>query len=807
MLKSCLKIAWRNLSRNRFSSVINIGGLTVGLSVAMLIGLWIYDELSFNKYHHNYDRIVQVMVRGQDPKEGPFIDNSVQYPLATELQAHHKNQFSHIVRASWVSDYILSAGEKKLSRTGQFMDDGAPEMLTLKMVEGTWQGLKDPHSVMLSSSTAQALFGNANALDQTVMINNKVPVKVTGVFEDLSKNTHFKNISFFSTWNLFVLQNEWIQKRALNDWNNHFVKLYAEIKPGYRLETVTARIKDIELRNIKKLENFDEQVARNPQLFLHPMKNWHLYPFKGGITDDKPVRMLWLVATIGMFVLVLACINFMNLSTARSEKRAKEVGIRKTVGSLRSHLVYQFFGESFLVVLVSFLFAYALVHFSLPWFNELAAKEMKMPWRDSYFWLTSIAIILITGVLAGSYPALYLSSFKPVKVLKGTFKMGRLALLPRKALVIVQFSVSVALIISTIVVYRQLEFAKNRPVGYSREGLIMLEMKSDAFRGKHELFHTELLKTGIVESVSESMGKVTEVTSGNNGFDWLGRDPSKEESFGTLAVSHDHGRTLGWQFTAGRDFSRNYETDSSGVVINEAAAKYIGIKDPIGATITWKWRNNPLKPYTILGVIRDMVMESPYEPVEPTLFFVKALNGGVSWMNVRIKPGVAAHQAIPKIEAVFKKLVPSVPFDYKFVDQDYALKFAAEEQISKLAAFFAVLTVFISCLGLFGLSVFVAEQRTKEIGVRKILGASIYNLWSLLSKDFVVLVIISLFIAAPLSYYFMHNWLQDYQYQTELSWWIFAIAAGLALVISLATVSFQAIRAAITNPAKSLKIE
>ena len=809
MLKNYFKVAWRNLVRNKVSSFINIGGLTVGLSVAMLIGLWVYDELSFNSYHQNHERIAQVMVRGNDPKEGAFINNSVQYPLATELQTQYKSHFRHIVRASWVKEYILSAGEKKLSRTGQFMDEGAPEMLTLKMLEGSWSGLKDPHSVMLSASTAKALFGDVKALDRLIMINNKIPVKVSGVYDDLPQNTQFKDIKFFSTWDLWVSENDWIKKRATNDWNNHFLKLYAEIQPDTDFKTVESSIKDIELQNIKNLENFKEQIARTPQLFLHPMKSWHLYPFNfnTGITDDKPVRMVWLVAIIGMFVLVLACINFMNLSTARSEKRAKEVGIRKTIGSMRSQLMYQFFSESFLVVVVSFGLAYVLGNLSLPWFNNLAAKEMKMPWGDFSFWLISLGFIIITGVLAGSYPALYLSSFKPVKVLKGTFRMGRFASIPRKSLVIIQFSVSVALIISTIVVYRQIDFAKNRPVGYSREGLVMLEMKSDDFSGKHDLFRTEFLKTGVVSELSESMGKVTQVASGNNGFDWRGRDPNKDESFGTLAVSHEHGRTVGWQFLAGRDFSRDYAGDSAGVVINESAAKYIGLQNPVGETISWKWRDNQPQPYKILGVIRDMVMESPYEPVEPTLFFVKALNGGVSWMNIRIKPGVAVHQAIPKIEAAFKKIVPSAPFDYKFVDQDYALKFAAEERISKLAGFFAVLAVFISCLGLFGLASFVAEQRTKEIGVRKVLGASVYNLWRLLSKEFVMLVMISLIIATPVAYYFMHNWLQDYQYRTELSWWIFAAAGVAALVITLLTVSFQAIKAALANPVRSLRSE
>jgi ABC-type antimicrobial peptide transport system permease subunit len=707
-----------------------------------------------------------------------------------------------------VQDYILSAGEKKLSRTGQFMDEDAPEMFSLKMLKGNWTGLRDPYSIILSASTANALFGNVDPIDQTLLINNKMNVKVTGVYEDLPINTQFKDIKFFSTWKLWVSENDWIQKRATNDWHNHFLKIYAEIHPGTDFETVSNNIKDAELQNIKNLENYKEDVARKPQVFLQPMSSWHLYPLtREGITDEKPVRMVWLVSIIGMFVLLLACINFMNLSTARSEKRAREVGIRKTIGSVRSQLVFQFFSESLAVVILSFVLACFLVNISLSLFNNLAAKEMNVPWNDFYFWLISVGFIFFTGLLAGSYPALYLSSFKPVKVLKGTFRSSRLATIPRKTLVVLQFTVSVALIISTIVVYRQLQLGKDRPVGYTREGLIMIEMKSDDFHGKYDLFRTEFLNTGVVTELSESMGKVTEVVSGNNGFDWTGRNPNKEESFGTLAVTHEHGKTVGWQFITGRDFSRDYTSDSTGVVINESAVQYMELKNPVGETITWKWKDNQPQPYKILGVIRDMVMESPYDPVEPTLFFVKALNGGVNWINIRIKPGVAMSQALPKIESVFKKLVPTAPFDYKFVDQDYALKFAAEERISKLAGFFAALAIFISCLGLFGLATFMAEKRTKEIGVRKVLGASVFNLWGLLSKEFVTLVIVSFLIAVPVSYYLMHTWLENYQFRTDLSWWIFAAAGGGALVITLLTVSFQAIRAAVANPVKSLRTE
>lgn len=807
MIKTYLKIAWRNLVKNRISTFINIGGLAVGMAVAMLIGLWIYDELSFNKFHENYDRIAQIMTRGVDAKNGPYVNNSVQYPLATELQTTYKNNFDQVIRASWVQDYILSERDKKLSAKGQFVDAGAPELFSFKMLEGTWNGLRDPYSIMLSASVAKALFGNRDPLDQMVLISNHTSVKVTGVYEDFPVNSQLNFVKFFSPWPLWEIKNDWIKKSA-NNWDNHFLKIYAVIKPGLNFESVYNNIRDAELQNIKKLENSKDAVARNPKVFLLPMKDWRLHPIdREAVIDDKPVRMVWMVATIGVFVLLLACINFVNLSTARSEKRAKEVGIRKTIGSMRWQLMYQFFAESFLVVILSFVLSCLLASLSLPWFNNLSGKEMFLPWNNFYFWLISAGFIFITGILAGSYPAFYLSSFKPVSVLKGTLHSGRLAALPRKTLVVVQFTVSVALIISTIVVYRQIQYAKDRPVGYDREGLIMLDMRSDDFNGKYDLLRTELLSTGVVSNMSESMGKLTEVVSGNNGFDWKGKDPNKGESFGTLAVTHEHGKTVGWQFIDGRDFSRAYAGDSSGVVLNESAAKYMELQHPVGETITWKWNNNKPVPYIVLGVIKDMVMRSPYEPVEPTMFFIKPLNGGVSCINIRVKSGVFMNNALPKIETVFKKLIPSVPFDYQFVDEDYASKFAAEERIGKLAGFFTILAVFISCLGLFGLASFVAEQRAKEVSIRKVLGASIFSSWRLLSKEFIVLVVISLLIAVPLSYYFMHNWLRDYQYRAALSWWIFALACAAALLITLLTVSFQAIKTAMANPVKSLRSE
>ncbi|MBX2923405.1 MAG: ABC transporter permease [Chitinophagaceae bacterium] len=801
MFKNYFKTAWRNLIKNKISSYINIGGLAVGMMVAMLIGLWVWDELSFNKYHKNYDRIAQVM-KYANYDDGPNVNKNLPYPLTIELKEKYTRHFKHVVTARQQEEFDLSAGEKKVAKTGQFIDAGAPEMLSLKMLKGSRAGLEELHSIILSASTAKALFGDADPMGKPMKINNRIDVKVTGVFEDLPLNSQFHSVQFFSPFDLDATANNWIREQS---WDNQFLLTYVEINTNTDFESVSASIKDAEISITKNLENYARQAKRKPQLFLNPMSQWHLYSeFKNGLRENGPIRFVKLIGSIGGFVLLLACINFMNLSTARAEKRAKEVGIRKTIGSVRLQLIGQFFSESLLVALLAFILSVFLVVISLPGFNVLATKQLSVPWATPGFWLCSLGFILLTGLLAGSYPALYLSSFSPVKVLKGTFRAGRFAAIPRKILVVIQFTVSTTLIIATIIVYRQISFAKDRPVGYARDGLLMVQKKSDDFYGKFDLFNTELKNTGVVTAIAESGGKITGVWQGNNGFDWKGRDPSFDPHFGTLGVTYEYGQTVGWQFIAGRDFSKEIASDSTSFVISESAAKLMGMENPVGEFLRWEtpWRKG--RTYKIIGVIKDMVMDSPFEPIVPTIFRVES---SLPWINIRINPAVSAGEALPKIEAVFKRLVPSAPFDYKFADTEYAAKFATEERIGKLSGLFAILAIFVSCLGLFGLASFVAEQRIKEIGVRKVLGASVFDLWGLLSKDFVVLVIISLLIAAPIAYYFMYNWLQNYPYRAKMSWWIFGATGLVSLLITLCTVSFQAIKAAIANPVGALRTE
>jgi len=808
MFRNYFKMAWRNLVKNKASSSINVAGLAVGMAVAVLIGLWIWDELSFNKYHQNYDRIVQLVQKEKFPGNINVTDH-MPYRLVDELKTNYRGNFKHILTATEPGNYYLSTGEKKIVQTGQYIEAGAPEMLTLKMLRGSWGALNDPHSILLSASAAKAIFGNTSPLDKTMKVSNTwdvhttTDVKVTGIYEDLPQNAQFHPIQFFMPWELYAAADK---RLSTMTWDDHRFLIYAELQPGADLDKVSANIKDAELKVIRHLDDMKREVAANPEILLNPMKNWHLYSnFKDGVADKGPIQFVWIVGIIGGFVLLLACINFMNLSTARSEKRAAEVGIRKAIGSARGQLISQFFSESLMVALLAFMIALVLALVALPMLNDLSAKQIIIPLTNIWFWFACLSFVVFTGFLAGIYPALYLSSFQPVKVLKGAFRAGRLASLPRKVLVVAQFTVSVILIICTVVIYKQLIFGKDRPVGYSRDGLIIVPMQSIDYLGKENVIRNELKNTGAVTEVAESESPVTGISSSNDGFNWKVRSPGSEEKFGTLTVTAEYGKTIGWQFTNGRDFSSSSAADSSGFVINEAAARYMGLKSPVGETIHWKSKwNNVDKDYRIIGVIKDMVMESPYDAIKPTIF---RLGGNLNWIFIRINPQVSVSSALPKIAAVFKTIVPSVPFQYNFADEEYAKKFVAQEQIAKLTGFFSALAIFISCLGLFGMAMFLAEQRTREIGVRKVLGATVFTLWRLLSKDFLALVIISLLIAAPMAWYFMSKWLQGYQYRTPISWWIFAVTAAGVLAITLLTVSYQCIKAALANPVRSLRSE
>ena len=801
MIKNYFKIAWRNIIKNKASSFINIGGLAVGMAVATLIGLWMYSELSFDKNFPNHDRIAMVM-QNQWINNETDTWNSQAYPLGPDLRSEYGSDFKHVIMASWTGGHILSYADKNLKISGNFMEPGITDMLSLKMIRGSRNGLNDPKSILLSASSAKAIFGDADPMDKTIKIDhdNVLTVKVTGIYEDLPENSSFGDLTFISPWALLV-KDQHYDTRFNNPWGASWFQILVQITDNAGMNKVSDKIKDLKMKDLMRTHNSDARFK--PVLFLHPMNNWHLYSdFKNGVNTGGRIQYVWLFGIIGVFVLLLACINFMNLSTARSERRAKEVGIRKSIGSMRSQLIAQFYSESMLIAVLSFILSLLLTQLCLPLFNDLADKQMQMPWGSAMFWLTGAAFALLTGLIAGSYPALYLSSFNPVKVLKGTFRVGRLAAIPRKILVVLQFSVSIVLIIGTIVVFNQIQYAKNRPVGYNRYGLVTVPIQNDVIGKQSEVVKNDLLASGVVASVSKSGSKISDWYPSNGGFKWEGKDPGLQENFKALAITPEFGKTVGWQIKEGRDFDPSRVSDSSAIIVNETCVKYLGFKNPVGKTLTWLGSGD----YKIIGVVKDMVNQSAYEPIEQTFYFVSA-HWSLNDFDIRINPNVSTHDALAKIGAIFKKYDPSTPFEYSFVDEDYAKKFDNEERISKLASAFATLAIFISCLGLFGMASFSAEQRVKEIGVRKVLGATVFNLWRLLSKDFIVLVAISLIIAAPVAYYFMSKWLMNYTYRQGIGWWVFAVTAVGAIVITLATVSYQSIKAALANPVKSLRSE
>lgn len=791
MYRTYLKVGWRNLLKNKGYSVINISGLALGMTVAILIGLWVWDELSFNKYHKNYDRIAAVM------QNATYVDKvetwtSESYQLGAELRNTYGSNFRYVVMSSFTQNPILSHKERALTKTGYFMEADGPEMLTLKMKKGVRTGLKDPRSILLSESTAYALFGEEEPLGQIVMIDNQFDVRVAGIYEDIPNNSSFNNMLFVASLDLLTKNSS----RNLS-WFNNWLEVYIQLEENVDMASASNAIKDAKLKNVGP-----DLIKFKPELFLHPMPKWHLYSeFKNGVSTGGRITIVWLFSVIGAFVLLIACINFMNLSTARSEKRAKEVGVRKVAGSLRGQLVRQFFIESFLMVLLAFVLSLVLVQLTLPWFNEVAGKTIGVIWANRWLWIFGLCIVFITAFISGSYPAFYLSSFRPSKVLKGTPQVGRTASIPRKVLVVVQFTVSVILTVGAIVIYQQIQFARNRPLGYSEGGLVIIPMKTNEVKQHYQVLRNELIGTGLVSEVSRSECMVTNMYWSDYGFDWKGKDPAMQDNVYRGAVDFEFGKSVDWKIKEGRDFSRDIASDSSAMILNEAAVAYMGLKEPIGEQVRIYGID-----YNVIGVVGDMVSQSLYQPAQQTYFVIDRFNR-FEFINVRVKAQAGVSNAIAEIERIFQRNNPATPFEYRFADEQVAEKFAFEARVGKLAGAFAVLAIIISCLGLFGLAAFVAEQRTKEIGVRKVVGASVLSVWKLLSKDFVILVLISCLVALPLSYYLMTGWLQQYSYRTPISWFVFVATTLSALLITLVTVSYQAIKVAMMNPVNSLRSE
>lgn len=783
MFGSYLTIGWRTLLRNKGYSAINIGGLAAGMAVTILISMWIYDELSFNKSFEKYNRIGEVAYHNGD---GTNFSNPI--PLAWELRENYSQDFERVALFTWPQEIAIASGQNKFKSSGTFVESAFTEIFSFNMIYGIRSALTEPNTILISGSLSKKLFGDIDPIGQTLRLKDLIDVRVGGVYRDFSPNTEFNGIDLFGSWEIALSWVTWMRE-SQDRWDNNSHKIYVQLKEGVTFEEISAKIKDIKKRHIGP-----EQLKYNPEAFVHPMSKWRLYSeFQNRkiITSDK-LEMVWLYGIIDCFVLILACINFMNLNTARSEKRAKEVGIRKTMGSLRGQLITQFLSESFITVTVAAVFAIGLVLLALPYFNEIAGKQISFPWNAPAFWLAVLCFIFIAGLIAGSYPALYLSSFRPIKGLKlqGNSR-------PRQILVVIQFTVSMILIVGTIVIYQQIHFAKERPVGYTRQGLIKVFMDTGDLFAHYDVIRNELIQTGAAADMAKSSGPVTEVWTNTYSMAWEGKPEGMESRVSINWITPTYGNTVGWKVIEGRDFSEEMASDSLAVVINRSAAKYMGFKDPIGKEVD--------NHFHVIGVIEDLTIGSPYEPVRPTVYF--NLDENMYVINIRLNPSMPAQASIEAIGTIFQKHDPSEPFEFSFVDEDYNKKFTSEVRVGKLATVFAVLAILISLLGLFGLSSFVAERRTKEIGIRKVVGASIFSLWGMLTKNFLALVAVSCAFAFPVAYYALSNWLTRFEYRIVISMWIFPVVILGALFVTLATVSYQALRAAMLNPVESLKSE
>jgi len=797
MIRHNFLISWRRLMTEKSYAALHIGGLALGMTVAILIGLWVWDELTYNTYHDNYDHIAQVMRFEMHEGEKNF--NSVHVSGAGYLlREQFQHQFEHVVMVrARLEERVIAFGQDKFTQQGYFMNPEGPEMFSLKMTYGSRAGLQDMNTILLSESLANKLFGEENPVNQVITMDAKNELLVTGVYEDLPRNTSFYQASFLAPLDLFHSE-----RSSKVYWNNYDMYIYAQVKPGVDWESISNYAREAIMPHLPASEKADYH-----EVFLQPMSKWHLHSeFEKGqqVISDR-LRFVWLYGIVGIFVLLLACINFTNLSTARSERRAKEVGIRKSVGSLRSQLILQFLSESILIALSAFVVSVGLVYAMLPWFNQMADKAIEVDIFHPGFWLLGLGFIILTGILAGSYPAFYLSSFVPVKVLKGTTFSGKQTALSRKILVIFQFTVSIALVIGTVIIYQQIQYAKTRPVGYDQEGLIMISPNSPNYQEKYQVLMTELKRLEEVEEVAVADYAITSNMGWNSGFIWKGKASSFNPAFNIIEVSHDYGKTLDLEFIQGRDFSRTYPTDSRSVIINESAAKLMGLENPVGEWVEYNPRYGYVGTFQIIGVVKDIVKKSPFEDVDQAIIFLSEERP--FWLFIRMNPNVSASQALPVIETTFNQILPSDPFDYTFVDEAYGEKFREEERVGKLVTFFAVLAILISCLGLLGLAAYVVERRSKEMGIRKVLGASVLNLWQMLSQEFVLLVIVSCLIATPLAYYMLDSWLGDYAYRIKISWWLFVTTGLGVLLLTLLIVSAQTLKAATVNPVDCLRDE
>ncbi len=788
MLKNFILVTLRNLRRNTLYSVINISGLSIGIACSILILLWVQDETSFDKFIPKVNKIHQVWVNA-------YFDNSIQswnsVPLPTYMEmkeAHAK--ITNTVVMGWGATRLLALEDQRIMKRGYFASEEFFDIFEFPMAIGDRTTvLDDPSSIVISEELAEAFFGSEDPIGKFLKVDDTSTLQVTGVFKDVPQNSTFQ-FDYIIPWKHREATQQWVRDNTTN-WGNYSFQVFLELNGDADGLAVEESVKNM------LMEKGEDDMER--AFFLHPMKRWRLHSnFENGVSAGGQHEYVTLFTAIAMFILVIACINFMNLATARSEKRAREVGIRKSLGSKRSQLIFQFYGESIVISIISYLIAILLVLMLLPSYNNLVDKSLWIDFQSSQFWIFSLAIILVTGVVSGSYPSLYLSSFNPIKTLKGKVTVGKNANLPRKILVVFQVGVAVVLIVGTIVIVKQIDLAKSRDLGYKQEGLITVPGTEDIL-DNYDVIKQELIRKGAILNMTRANSSVTDINS-NNFLGWPGKPESERVMFVTIVANYDYAETVGAKMLMGRDFSKDFATDTAAIIVNKAALDIMQLENPIGTQLDL-WGQNR----TLVGVIDNILMGSPYEQVRPMFMIID--DWGYGTMTLRMPATDDVQGNLAQIQEVFEQYNPAYPFEYRFTDVDFERKYTTINLTRNLATIFAFLTIFITGLGLFGLASYMAEQRIKEIGIRKVLGASVSNLIRLISIDFAKLVMIGFVIFSPLAYFGLDQYLGRYAIRTSIDWWIFALTGVVALAFALAVVINQARRAALANPARSLRSE
>jgi ABC-type antimicrobial peptide transport system permease subunit len=787
MLQNYIKVTFRNLLKNRIYSIINIAGLSIGITCSILILLWVFDELSFDKFHPKSDRLYQLLVHSD-------FDNtintwrSVPLPTYEALKSAHANIKSSAV-ADWGGDHLLVVEDKKLYLDGYFVSEEFLTMFEFPLLYGNPADvLNDATAIVITEETAQKFFGDDDPINKIIRVDDTGDLKVTGVLKDIPKNSSFQ-FDYLLAWKYRRASNPWVKENEDN-WGNYSFQVFVELSDPAKVEEVNDILKPM-------LADHGQDDFKS-ELFLYPLLRWRLYfSFENGIERGGMIDFVKMFSLIAVFILIIACINFMNLATARSESRAREVGIRKSIGSKRTDLMAQFISESLMISLIAYLIAILATVILLPYYNNLVEKDLELSFSTLEFWIFSVGMIFFTGFLAGSYPAFYLSSFLPVKVLKGKISEGKHASLPRKVLVILQFGFSILLIMGTIVIYNQIHLVKNRELGYNKNNLITVE-RNDELDKNYEVLKNELLQTGIVKGVTVSNSAITHISS-NNFVGWPGKPEEQKVIFTTIITEYDYAQTMGIKILHGRDFSRDFPSDSNAIIINKAALDLMALEDPIGTELDlWGEKR------TLIGVLDNVLMGSPFYEVKP-LFAIMDDWGG--YITIRIEETNDISTALDQIRKLFEKYNSTYPFEYSFADLDFDKKFKSINMTSSLSNIFATLALVITGLGLFGLAAFSAEQRTKEIGIRKVMGASVFSIVSLMTWDFSKLVIVAYIISAPLSWWLLRWYLERYPIHTQIHYWVFLVTGVFALAFALIIVTSQTLKAAHANPVNSLRNE